>query len=285
MDYNLETQPSQVDIIIQQALQEDIDDGDVTTNCIVPSDLELRGQFVAKQAGVVAGLKVTARTFTLVNKQVQFTPHINDGDAVTTGQVIAEVQGLGQALLSGERVALNFLQRMSGIATLTRQFVEAVQGSSTVILDTRKTVPGLRILDKWAVQLGGGQNHRFGLFDMVLIKENHITAAGSITAAVSRVRAKDNRQRPIEVEVKNLTELDEVLALAVDRVLLDNMSLDEMRQAVSSTNGRVPLEASGNMSLERVAEVAATGVDFISIGMLTHSVQALDISLLLENNN
>ena len=285
MDYNLETQLSQIDIIIKQALQEDLGDGDVTTNCIVPSDLELRGQFVAKQAGVVAGLKVAARTFTLVNEQVQFTPHINDGDAVTPGQVIAEVQGLGQALLSGERVALNFLQRMSGIATLTRQFVEAMQGSSTVILDTRKTAPGLRILDKWAVQLGGGQNHRFGLFDMVLIKENHITAAGSITAAVSRVRAKDNRQRPIEVEVKNLTELEEVLALAVDRVLLDNMSLDEMRQAVSSTNGRVPLEASGNMSLERVAEVAATGVDFISIGMLTHSVQALDISLLLENNN
>jgi nicotinate-nucleotide pyrophosphorylase (carboxylating) len=171
---------------------------------------------------------------------------------------------------------------MSGIATLTRRFVTAVQGTPAVILDTRKTAPGLRLLDKWAVQLGGGQNHRFGLYDMVLIKDNHIAAVGSISQAVARVRAGDKRRRPIEVEVKTLAELQETLELGVDRVMLDNMSLAEMRQAVRLTSGRAPLEASGNVTLENVAAVAATGVDYISVGALTHSVQALDISLLLE---
>ncbi|MCB0164823.1 MAG: carboxylating nicotinate-nucleotide diphosphorylase [Anaerolineae bacterium] len=285
MNFNLEDQLPQIEVAIRQALAEDIGDGDVTTDCIVPVDLRLTGRFVAKQAGVIAGLKVAAQTFALIDQSVQFTAHVTDGDAVTPGQIIAEIQGPGRALLSGERVALNFLQRMSGIATLTRQFVGAVSHMPTAILDTRKTAPGLRLLDKWAVQLGGGRNHRFGLFDMVLIKENHIAAAGSITEAVNKIRANDPRQRPIEVEVKNLVELEETLALNVDRILLDNMSLDDMRRAVQVTGGRVPLEASGNMSLERVAAVAAAGVDFISIGMLTHSVQALDISLLLDNQN
>jgi nicotinate-nucleotide pyrophosphorylase (carboxylating) len=228
---------------------------------------------------VVAGLGVVGLTFLLVDEAVQFTPLIADGDQVGIGQEIATVDGPGQALLSGERVALNFLQRMSGIATLTRRFVEAVQGTSAVILDTRKTAPGLRPLDKWAVRLGGGQNHRFGLYDMVLIKDNHIAAVGSISEAVTRVRAKDKRGRPIEVEVKTLAELKEALPLGVDRIMLDNMSLAEMREAVQLTDGRVPLEASGNVSLENVAAIAATGVDYISIGMLTHSVEALDISL------
>lgn len=285
MIFNLEEQFPQIEATIRQALAEDIGDGDVTTDCIVPADLVLTGRFVAKQAGVLAGLKVAAQTFDLIDQTVQFTSHAADGVTVTPGQIIAEVRGPGRALLSGERVALNFLQRMSGIATLTRQFVMAVSKMPTTILDTRKTAPGLRLLDKWAVQLGGGRNHRFGLFDMVLIKENHIAAAGTITDAVNKVRANDPRQRPIEVEVKNLVELEESLALNIDRILLDNMSLDEMRRAVQVTGGRVPLEASGNMSLERVAAVAATGVDFISIGMLTHSVQALDISLLLNNQN
>jgi nicotinate-nucleotide pyrophosphorylase (carboxylating) len=172
---------------------------------------------------------------------------------------------------------------MSGIATLTRRFVEQVQGSPATILDTRKTAPGLRLLDKWAVRLGGGQNHRTGLYDMVLIKENHIAAAGSITAAVERVRDGDPQGRAIEVEVKNLAELEEALSLGLDRILLDNMSLEEMRQAVELTAGRVPLEASGNVELENVAAIAATGVDYISTGKLTHSVTALDISLLLDN--
>ena len=176
---------------------------------------------------------------------------------------------------------MNVLQRMSGIATLTRQFVEAVQPSAAVILDTRKTAPGLRLLDKWAVRLGGGQNHRFGLFDMVMIKDNHITAAGSITAAVNMVRRDDPQRRAIEVEVKNLPELAETLLLHVDRILLDNMSPETMQEAVLMTAGRVPLEASGNVALANVAEIAATGVDYISIGKLTHSVNALDISLLL----
>jgi nicotinate-nucleotide pyrophosphorylase (carboxylating) len=269
----------QVQTIVALALREDIGDGDVTTLCTISPTATLSGQFIAKEAGVVAGLGVVRLTFLLVDEAVQFTPLIADGDQVGIGQEIATVDGPGQALLSGERVALNFLQRMSGIATLTRRFVEAVQGTSAVILDTRKTAPGLRPVDKWAVRLAGGQNHRFGLYDMVLIKDNHIAAVGSISEAVTRVRAKDKRGRPIEVEVKTLAELKEALPLGVDRIMLDNMSLAEMREAVQLTDGRVPLEASGNVSLENVAAIAATGVDYISIGMLTHSVEALDISL------
>lgn len=268
--------------IVRQALDEDIGDGDVTTLCTVPADQTYAGQFIAKAAGVVAGLDVAGLTFRLLDERVGFQACVAEGTSVAGGDVIATASGPGQALLSGERVALNFLQRMSGIATLTRRYVEAVQGTSAVILDTRKTVPGLRLMDKRAVTLGGGQNHRFGLYDMALIKENHIAAAGGIAAAVSRIRAKDTRNRAIEVEVQNLDELREALALHVDRILLDNMSLEEMGEAVRLANGTTPLEASGNISLETVAGVAATGVDFISAGKLTHSVQALDISFLLE---
>jgi nicotinate-nucleotide pyrophosphorylase (carboxylating) len=273
---------SQAEPMVRRALAEDIGQGDVTTHCTVPPETVLMGRLIAKEAGLVAGLAVARLAFTLLDPGVQFTPGVNEGERVTTGQVVATVHGPGPALLSAERVALNFLQRMSGIATLTRRFVQAVSGTSTVILDTRKTAPGLRLLDKWAVRLGGGQNHRFGLDDMVLIKENHITAAGSILAAVARVRAGDGQHRPIEVEVKNLAELQEALTLQVDRILLDNMSLPQMCQAVRLAEGRVPLEASGNVTLENIAAVAATGVDYISIGMLTHSVRALDISLLLD---
>ena len=272
--------------IVRQALAEDVGDGDVTTLCTVPPEAVLDGQFIAKQAGVVAGLEVARLTLALVDERVQLTRHAADGDQVEPRQVLATVSGSGRALLTGERAALNFLQRMSGIASLTRRFVEAVQGTSAVILDTRKTAPGLRILDKWAVRLGGGQNHRLGLYDMVLIKENHIAAVGgSITEAVTRVRMglqAYDEQRAIEVEVTNLAELQEVLGLNVYRILLDNMSLDEMREAVRLTSGRAPLEASGSVTLENVAAVAATGVDYISIGALTHSAQALDISLLLN---
>ena len=275
----------QVQTIVARALGEDVGDGDVTTLCTISPTATLSGQFIAKEAGVVAGLGVVGLTFSLVDEAVQFIPLIADGDQVEIGQEIATVDGPGQALLTGERVALNFLQRMSGIATLTRRFVEAVEATSAVILDTRKTAPGLRPLDKWAVRLGGGQNHRFGLYDMVLIKDNHIAAVGSISEAVARVRAQDERRRPIEVEVKTLAELQEALPLEVDRIMLDNMSLAEMREAVHLTDGRVPLEASGNVALENVAAIAATGVDYISIGMLTHSVEALDISLELEEYN
>lgn len=273
---------TQLESIVRRALDEDIGDGDVTTLCTLPVDAVAEGSFYAKQAGVVAGLEVARLAFSLVDERVRFFPRVADGDRVARGDVIATVTGPARALLSAERVALNFLQRMSGIATMTRQFVDAVGGSSAVILDTRKTVPGLRLLDKWAVRLGGGQNHRAGLYDMVLIKENHIAAVGSISEAVARVRAGDERARAIEVEVTNLNELEEALSLDVDRIMLDNMSLAEMREAVHLAAGRVPLEASGNVSLDNVADVAATGVGYISIGMLTHSVKALDISLLFH---
>ena len=271
----------QIRPIIQRALDEDIGDGDVTTRCTIPEDARLEGCFIAKAEGIIAGLEVARLTFALIDERVQVEFTIHDGDPVSKGQVFGTVDGPTRALLIGERTALNFLQRMSGIATLTRQFAEAVKPHRAVILDTRKTAPGLRVLDKWAVNLGGGQNHRSGLFDMVLIKNNHITAVGSITAAIQRVRECDERRRPIEVEVRTLNELREALALEPDRILLDNMSLDQMREAVRITAGRVPLEASGNVTLETINAIAATGVEYISSGALTHSVKALDISLTL----
>ncbi|MBI3942930.1 MAG: carboxylating nicotinate-nucleotide diphosphorylase [Chloroflexi bacterium] len=271
----------EVSAIIQRALVEDIGDGDVTTLCTIPADEMVSGYLVAKEAGVIAGLDVAKQVFLLLDHRVVFTPRVQDGDGVAHRQEIATLQGPARAILSGERVALNLLQRMSGIATLTRRYVSAVTGTRAIILDTRKTAPGLRILDKCAVRLGGGQNHRFGLFDMVLIKDNHIAAVGSITEAVSQVRKRDKQHRAIEVEVKNLEELRETLELHVDRILLDNMSLGEMQAAVQLTQSRVPLEASGNVNLETVAAIAATGVDYISVGALTHSVRVLDLSLLL----
>jgi len=267
---------------IQAALDEDIGDGDVTTLSIVPADAQGKGRLVAKAAGVVAGLAVAQAAFRLVDPAVRFDALVEEGAQVKPGDVLARVSGPTRALLSGERTALNFVQRMSGIATLTRRFVDAVQGTGTVILDTRKTTPGLRAFDKWAVRLGGGQNHRFGLFDMVLIKENHILAAGGISQAVARVRAADKRGRAIEVEVTNLDELREALTLGLDRIMLDNMGLDEMREAVRITQGATPLEASGGASLQTAAAIAATGVDFISVGKPTHSFESLDISFLLE---
>jgi nicotinate-nucleotide pyrophosphorylase (carboxylating) len=271
-----------IDAFLRAALAEDLGDGDVTTECTVPPESVLAGRFLAKAPGVAAGLVVAARTLTLVGPAVRVELAVADGQAVTPGTVLGTVLGPGRALLSGERTALNILQRMSGIATLTRRFVDAVAGTRAVILDTRKTAPGLRVLDKWAVRLGGGQNHRHGLYDMVLIKDNHIAAVGGdIAAAVARVRAGDPRRRPIEVEVRTLDELRVTLLLNVDRILLDNMDLETMRSAVELAAGRTPLEASGNMSLERVPAVAATGVDFISVGALTHSAAALDISLKL----
>ena len=271
-----------LDSLIQRALAEDIGDGDVTTLCTIPAEAVTRGEFIAKAPGVIAGLEVAARAFALVDSRARLTPCVADGDRVEPKTVIATVTGPGRALLTGERVALNFLQRMSGIASLTRRYVKAVQFSKAVILDTRKTAPGLRHLDKWAVRIGGGQNHRLGLYDMALIKDNHIAAVGGLTEAVARVRAGDDRRREIEVEVKTLAELREALSLKVDRILLDNMSLEEMREAVHLTAGRVPLEASGGVNLDTVAAIAATGVDYISVGALTHSVTALDISLELD---
>ena len=274
--------------MIQRALEEDVGDGDVTTVCTVAADTSYEGKLIAKATGVVAGLAVTQLTFDLTaflygaGQMVSFQAQVAEGQAVERGAVIATIHGPGQVLLTAERTALNFLQRMSGIATLTAHYVAAVQGTKAKILDTRKTAPGLRALDKWAVALGGGTNHRHGLYDMVLIKENHVAAAGGIRAAVEQVRRLDSRQRPIEVEVRSLAELQEALPLGVDQIMLDNMDLAQMREAVRITNGATPLEASGNVALTTVAEIAATGVDYISVGKLTHSVEAFDISFLLK---
>ena len=273
------TATDQIDAIIRNALVEDIGSGDVTTLNTIPADATLSGELLVKADGVVAGLDVFCRVFELVDPRVQVTTLAADGDRVQRGDIITTVNGPGQAILTGERLALNILQRMSGIATATRRYVDAVAGTRAVILDTRKTAPGLRVLDKLAVRLGGGQNHRFGLYDMAMIKDNHIAAVGSIGEAVLRIRAGDPQGRPIEVEVTNLDQLREVLPLDVDRILLDNMDNGTMAEAVSIAAGRTPLEASGGVSLHTVAAIAATGVDYISVGALTHSVTALDISL------
>ena len=268
---------SQISQYITRALEEDIGTGDVTTNTIVPADASLRGRIVAKENGVVAGLDVARQVMSQLG-EVVFDTKFDDGAMVTRGAVLAEIEGSARALLTGERTALNFLGRMSGIATLTRKFVDAVNGTNAVILDTRKTAPGLRLTDKLAVRLGGGQNHRTGLFDMVLIKDNHIDFAGSITAAVERVRASGTTLE-IEVETRTLDNVREALALGVERILLDNMTIETMREAVAICAGRAKLEASGNVTLDNVLEVAGTGVDYISVGALTHSPKVFDVSL------
>jgi nicotinate-nucleotide pyrophosphorylase (carboxylating) len=264
--------------IVQRALAEDIGPGDVTSVPIIPPTTHLQGAFLVKAPGVVAGLEVVGEVLAQVDPKILFTPLVAEGSEVAVGDVVALAEGDGPGLLIAERTALNFLQRMSGIATATRRYVRAVAGTKAKILDTRKTAPGLRVLDKLAVALGGGHNHRFGLYDMVLIKDNHIEAAGSITRAVHLVRQR-HQGLAIEVEVTTLEQLEEALALGVERIMLDNMSLEMMREAVQRAAGRVELEASGGITLQNVAEVAATGVDYISVGALTHSVTALDISL------
>lgn len=273
-----------VDVLVQMALAEDLgDQGDVTTRAVLPSNVQMSGQIVAKAEGVIAGLPVARSVFYQIDSDVEFEPQVADGDKVTPGTVVCTLRGSAHSLLIGERTALNFLQRLSGISTLTRKFVDAVAGTQAVILDTRKTTPGWRLLEKYAVRMGGGQNHRMGLYDAVMIKDNHIAAAGGITAAVERVRAYPAAaDLPIIVEVERLSQLEEVLPLGVSQILLDNMDEATMRQAVEITAGRVPLEASGNMSLERAAAVAATGVNFISVGALTHSAPAFDLSMRLQ---
>jgi nicotinate-nucleotide pyrophosphorylase (carboxylating) len=238
----------------------------------------MRAQIVAKQDGVVAGLDVARAVFLMVDDDFHFEPLVSEGQAIQSGAVLAKLSGPARAMLVAERVALNYLGRMSGIATFTRQFVEAVAGTRAVILDTRKTAPGLRHIDKLAVQRGGGQNHRMGLYDMILIKDNHIDFAGSLSEAVRRARDSGSGLE-IEVEARTLSDVTTALDLGVDRILLDNMNLEQMRQAVRLSNGRARLEASGNVDLARVKQIAETGVDFISIGALTHSVKVFDVSL------
>jgi nicotinate-nucleotide pyrophosphorylase (carboxylating) len=278
----MERQERQIRRVIHQALAEDLGRGDVTSNWTLPEGLQATGVLLAKALGVVAGLQVVEWVFAAVDPRIVMDAQVRDGELVSPGKVLARVRGPARSLLSAERVALNFMQRMSGIATLTHRYVEAVRGTRAVILDTRKTAPGLRLLDKMAVRAGGGQNHRIGLYDMVLIKDNHIAAAGGIPAAVQRVRQRNRRKLPIEVEVTNELQLRQALDLRVPRILLDNMSVEKMRQSVELTAGRAKLEASGGVSLETVSAIARTGVDYISVGALTHSVEALDISLDVE---
>jgi quinolinate synthase len=266
--------------LIELAVAEDIGPGDATSKATLSDNATVQGRLTAKAPGVVAGLPVTEAVFQRVDPAIKFSAHVSDGQEVVPGELVAKVAGPAQSVLAAERTALNFLQRMSGIATLTRQFVDAVASTQADILDTRKTVPGYRMLDKYAVRMGGGMNHRLSLHDMILIKDNHIDAAGGITQAVAGARAV-YAKLPIEVEVRNLDELQEVLSIepAVERVMLDNMSLEEMRKAVSMAGGRVPLEASGNVTLARAPQIAATGVDCMSVGALTHSPPALDLSM------
>jgi quinolinate synthase len=266
--------------LIDLGIAEDVGPGDATSEAILgPADMA-GARLVAKAAGVIAGLQVARAVFRRVDPAVEFTPRVEDGQEVVPGELIAEVHGPAGAILAAERTALNFLQRMSGIATLTRRFVDAVACTRATVLDTRKTAPGYRVLDKYAVRMGGGQNHRMSLFDMILIKDNHVDAAGSIAKAVARARAAQPGL-PVEVEVRDLDELGQALSIEppVNRVLLDNMSLDDTRRAVRLAAGRVPLEVSGQVTLEQAGEIAATGVDYISVGALTHSAPALDMSL------
>ena len=259
----------------------DITRGDVTSLATIAADPILRGKITAKDFGVVAGLPVAAAVFRWADPSISIELLMSDGGAAQPGQVIAQVSGTGRAVLVAERPALNFLGRLSGIATLTRHYVEAIAGTNATILDTRKTMPGFRLLDKYAVRQGGGRNHRMGLYDMALIKDNHIDGAGGVSEAIKKVRKTHGDRLPIEIEVKDLEELETALTLPIDRIMLDNMSLEMMREAVKITAGRVPLEASGNVNLETVRSIAETGVDFISVGALTHSVPNFDVSMRL----
>ena len=271
--------------IIKKALDEDIQVGDITTQAIIPDSVFGKGKFLVKADGIIAGLNVAGSVFQILDKDVEFKLIITDGEKVKAQNIVAEVEGKASTILTGERTALNFLQRMSGIATLTNNFVEKINHTKARILDTRKTAPGLRLLDKEAVRLGGGKNHRIGLFDLFLIKDNHIEIAGSITKAVNVCRKFQQGKKSnlkIEVETKNLEEVKEALACNVDIIMLDNFDTDIIKKAVAIINGKCLVEASGNININNVKEVAETGVDFISVGALTHSVKALDISLEVE---
>ena len=264
--------------LIDLALAEDVGKGDVTTVATVPEGKEGRAVIIAKAYGIVCGLPIMAEVFRQVDEAIRLTHLASDGEPVAPGDVVAALSGPLRGILTAERTALNFLTHLSGIATLTARFVDVVAPYRAVILDTRKTTPGWRILEKYAVRCGGGRNHRMGLYDMVLIKDNHIAACGSLAEAVRRVRGA-GVSVPIEVEVRTLAELEEALSLGVDRILLDNMDIPTLREAVARAKGKVELEASGGVGLENVAEIAACGVDYISIGALTHSAPALDFSL------
>ncbi len=269
-----------LDPILRRALEEDIGTGDVTTLATIEPGTQASAELVAKEDFVLAGIDVAQRVFQLLSAETAFEKLVTDGQAVKRGDVIAWIKGDAAALLQSERVALNLLQRMCGVATLTADFVREVAGTQAVVVDTRKTTPGLRILEKYAVRMGGGGNHRMALYDAVLIKENHVAAAGGITAAVNRARARVPHTQKIEVEVRNQDEVAEALAAGADILLLDNMSLTELAAAVELVGNQAITEASGGVNLETIRGIAETGVRLISVGALTHSYRAVDISML-----
>lgn len=268
-----------LDDLILRSLSEDIGTGDITTETTIPEDKVAHGLYKAKESGVLCGMGVAKRVFELLSDKIEFTPYKKDGDCIEAGEIIAEVRGKATDVLTGERVGLNLMQRMSGIATRTAEAVKQVEGTGAKICDTRKTTPGLRVIEKYAVKVGGGTNHRFNLADGILIKDNHIVASGSITNAVKAARENAPHTLKIEVEVETFEQLHEALDAGADIIMLDNMNCEDMTKAVAIVNGRAITEASGNMGDRNLAEVAACGVDLISIGALTHSVRALDISL------
>ncbi|HSA96096.1 MAG TPA: carboxylating nicotinate-nucleotide diphosphorylase [Acidobacteriota bacterium] len=268
-----------IDAAIDAALREDMPEGDITSEAIIPANSRSEAYFLAKEEGVLAGLPVVSRVFEKIDPSIIFIERFREGSVFRQSDRLARVKGPTIALLKGERTALNFLQRLCGVATITRCFVEAVAGTKTKILDTRKTTPGLRLLEKYAVRTAGATNHRVSLSDMVLIKDNHLRRVGSVSEAVRRARAAVRPGVRIEVEAADLLQVREALAAGADMIMLDNMTIEMMRQAVGLAAGRIPLEASGNMTLDRVSAVAETGVDFISVGALTHSAKAVDISL------
>lgn len=268
--------------IIKCAIEEDVKTGDITTIAAIPESVICKGEFIVKQNGIIAGLTIAKDVFNYIDESLEFTTFAMDGESVTKGKVAAIVSGKAISVLTAERTALNFMQRMSGIATLSNQYQSIINHTKAKIIDTRKTVPGLRTLDKMAVKMGGCENHRIGLYDMFLIKDNHIAAAGSITNAIKRCKEynlRNSTQFKIEVETENIEQVREALGCGVDVIMLDNFEVPKMKEAVVLIDGKCKVEASGGINLESVKAIAETGVDFISVGALTHSVKALDISL------
>lgn len=268
-----------VDEYILNTLREDITSEDVSTNAVMPEDKQGSAQLICKQDGIICGLDIFKRTFELLDDTSYFETNVKDGDAVENGQLIGVIYGDIKAILSGERTALNYLQRMSGIATITREYMKELEGTSTTLLDTRKTTPNMRPFEKYAVTVGGATNHRYNLSDGVLLKDNHIGAAGSITRAIEMARAYAPFVRKIEIETETLEQVQEAVAAGADIIMLDNMDNDTMKKAVELINGRAQTECSGNVTKERLKSIAQVGVDFVSCGALTHSAPIMDVSL------
>jgi nicotinate-nucleotide pyrophosphorylase (carboxylating) len=270
---------NEINEIIELALKEDLSAGDITSERLIPSKSRSAAIILAKEEGVLAGIDVARRVFETIDSSLRFERRFEDGQMFKKNDSLAKIEGNSVSILKGERTALNFLQRMSGIATKTRKFVQAVEGTKTKILDTRKTTPGLRVLEKYAVKMGGGGNHRFNLSEMVLIKDNHLQIVGSVSEAVSRAKEKVGKGIRIEVETKSLDEVKEAVQSGADIVMLDNMPLEKIKEVVEWVRGRVPLEVSGKVTLDKIRDISSLGVDYISVGSLTHSYKSLDVSL------